>query len=261
MKIYISADIEGISSISTWQESDMKAPSEACARMTREVCAACEAAIEMGATEVLVKDAHGYGKNICHEDLPTQVKLMSGWANHPYNMVEGIDESYEGVVFLGYHSAASTPDSPLSHTLDTRLAKVTLNGEIASEFLIYHTLTNSLNVPTLLVTGDGGIVREVSELDPNIEAVAVKEGFAGAMISNHPAMACKEIKEALKRGISKRDSIEMPMIDEFTLEVTFKEHKEAYKYSFFPHATQVNSHTIKIQSENYQDILTFLLFI
>ncbi|OON92926.1 MAG: hypothetical protein ATN31_07605 [Candidatus Epulonipiscioides saccharophilum] len=261
MKIYISADIEGISSISTWQESDMTASPEAKARMTKEAKVACEAVIECGAKEILLKDAHGYGKNIYHEDLPKQVKLMNGWANHPYNMIEGIDNSYDGIVFLGYHSPAGSIYSPLSHTLDTKLSKVKLNGRVASEFLIYHTLSNYLNVPTLLVTGDGGLIREVNELDPDIETVAVKEGFAGAVISNHPDVTCQNIKEAIKRGFENKDSLDMKVAKNFVLEVSFKEHKNAYKYSFFPKVKQIDSHTVKLESKDYFDILTFLVFI
>ncbi len=261
MKIYISADIEGIASISTWQESDMVAPKEARDRMTQEVRAACEAAFEAGATEIMVKDAHGYGKNIRHEDLPAGVQLINGWSNHPYNMVEGIDEDYDAVIFLGYHSSASTHFSPLAHTLDTNIAQIKINGELSSEFSIYATLTQILGVPIITVTGDGGIIRDVMEFDPMIETVAVKEGFGGAMISNHPLFVYEQIKEAVRKGIEKIGQYKFEYPSAFTLEVSFIKHKDAYKYSFYPNAVQIDPHTIKLVSENYFDILSFLVFI
>ncbi len=261
MKIYISADVEGISGVSTWQESDMIASKEARDRMTMEVRAACEGAYEVGATEVIVKDAHGYGKNIRHEDLPLGVKLISGWSNHPYNMLEGIDETYDGVIFLGYHSSASTHHSPLSHTLDTKLSKVMINGEISSEFSIYANLAQILEIPILAVTGDSGIINEVLKYDDNIETVAVKQGFAGAMISNHPILSCEHIKKAVKHGIKKIGTYKFKEVENYILDVSFIKHKEAYKYSFYPNAIQIDAHTIRIESDNYFDILSFLVFI
>ncbi len=261
MKIYISADIEGVAGISTWQESDMNPPHDAKVRMTREVRAACIAAIELGATEIIVKDAHGYGKNIIHEDLPHGVKLISGWSNHPYNMVEGLDETFSGIIFIGYHSSASKPHSPLAHTLDTSLSKITLNGNIASEFGIYSQVAQLLEVPILTVSGDAGIIQEVMMFDSNIETVAVKQGFGGAMVSNHPEIACLAIKNAVTNGISKIGTYHFTKPSNYSLEVTFKNHKDAYKYSFYPNAQQIDGHTVKLESDSYFDILTFLVFV
>ncbi len=261
MKIYISADIEGVTGISTWQESDFAAPKEARDRMTAEVKVACEAAFEAGATEIVVKDAHGYGKNIHHESLPQGVKLISGWSNHPYNMVEGIDKTYDGVIFLGYHSKASTHTSPLAHTLDRKIVAIAINDEISSEFSIYAQLTAILEIPIIAVTGDGGLIRDVQHFDSNIETVAVKEGFSGAMISSHPHTTHNVIKQAVKKGIQKIGTYSFNVPSNYKMEVTFLEHKDAYKYSFYPGAKQINSHTVAIESTNYFDILTFLVFI
>lgn len=97
MRIYISADMEGIAGISRWDETEKGNAEYERYReqMTREVAAACEGAIEAGAEYILVKDAHDRGKNLIHELLPRNVKIMSGWSQHPYNMVEGLDESFD----------------------------------------------------------------------------------------------------------------------------------------------------------------------
>jgi D-amino peptidase len=60
MKIYLSADIEGITGVTHWDETDQHKGDyqAACEQMTAEVVAACEGALEAGATEILVKDAH-----------------------------------------------------------------------------------------------------------------------------------------------------------------------------------------------------------
>ena len=86
MKIFISADIEGVTGISSWEETDKSAQSEYQwfqKQMTREVAAAAEAAFESGADEVLIKDAHDSGRNLILDDLPTGVEVIRGWAGHP----------------------------------------------------------------------------------------------------------------------------------------------------------------------------------
>ncbi len=260
MKIYISADVEGVSSVSTWQESDMLASKEARDRMTLEVKAACEEAVECGAKEITVKDGHGYGKNIRHESLPNSVRLISSWSNHPYNMVEGIDESYDAVMFIGYHSGAGSPYSPLAHTLDRKFSKIKVNGETASEFSLYNTLTSILKIPTIVVTGDGGLIREVKNIDPQIETVATKEAFSGAVISNNPNLTYHHIKKAVEKGMKQIEGRTFDVPTHFKLEVTFNRHQDAYKYSFYPKVQQINSHTLYLEADDYFEILTFLAF-
>ena len=66
MKVFISADIEGITNVTHWDETDLEKAEFTAAReqMTAEVAAACEGALEAGATDILVKDAHGDARSI-----------------------------------------------------------------------------------------------------------------------------------------------------------------------------------------------------
>ena len=77
-------------------------------RMTREAVAACEGALAAGATELWIKDAHGTGRNIRQEALPTEAVLSRGWSNHPLGMVQELDESFAVVGMVGYHGPAGS---------------------------------------------------------------------------------------------------------------------------------------------------------
>lgn len=262
MKIYISVDVEGITGISTWEEAADQASEKACIQMTKEVCAACEGALKMGADEIIVKDAHGYGKNIIHEMLPKQVKLISGWSNHPYNMVEGLDETFDGVILLGYHSDALSNGSTLAHTLSPgKIRGVWINDEPASEYLIYSYCAHMLKVPVIMVSGDGALIRKVRQMDSQIATVAVQEGFGGANISIHPEVALERIEKAVMKGINNIGKFLITEEENYTLKVAFKEHQEAYKYSFYPGVEQIDEYTISYTSPQYIDLLTLLLFV
>jgi len=86
--------------------------------MTREVKAACDAAIDTGAKEIWIKDAHDTGRNIIASKLPKDIKLIRSWSEHPLLMVQELDESFNALIMTGYHSYGSSDDNPLSHTLN-----------------------------------------------------------------------------------------------------------------------------------------------
>ena len=66
MKVYISADIEGVTGTSHWDETDKLKPdyNEFREQMTAEVSAAGEGALQAGNTEIWVKDAHATARNL-----------------------------------------------------------------------------------------------------------------------------------------------------------------------------------------------------
>lgn len=139
MKIFISADIEGVATTTLWPETEKGSEDYRlhAQQMTMEVIAACEAASEAGASEIVVRDAHEDGNNLDIWKLPENVTLLRGWSGHPYSMVYGIDPSFDAAIFIGYHSAASSEGNPLSHTESLNPLSVKLNGALASEFLLY----------------------------------------------------------------------------------------------------------------------------
>ncbi len=264
MRLFISVDIEGITGISTWKEAADDPTYEAKKRMTEEVRVACESAIESGATEILIKDAHGDGKNLLIDELPECVKVISGWSNHPYSMVEGLDKSFDGIIFMGYHSPALSNASPIAHTLQPRTIRgIYLNDKPASELTLFSAVARMLGVPIVAITGDAAVVREAQHMDPYVATVATQEGFGGAMISVHPKLTLRRIDYAVKQGIAAiKEGEKAPNLPTtFNLKVIFKKHQDAYKYSFYPHAKQLDETTISLTSENYQDLLAFLLFI
>ncbi|MCA1602075.1 MAG: M55 family metallopeptidase, partial [Acidobacteria bacterium] len=128
LKIYISADMEGVVGAVTNEQLGPQGFEYARFRefMTQEVNAAIEAAFEAGATEVVVSDSHGNGQNLLIEKLPKNILLVRSWPR-PLMMMQGIDESFAGVIFLGYHTGTTNPQGVRAHTISSaRLADVRL---------------------------------------------------------------------------------------------------------------------------------------
>ena len=117
MKVFISADIEGccgvFSNIETHKNEAVYAPFAK--QMTKEVLAVCEAAHEAGADEIVVKDGHGDASNIDPLQMPSYVTLIRGKSGHPYNMMFGLDPTFDAVLYVGYHAAAGVCRQPYLH--------------------------------------------------------------------------------------------------------------------------------------------------
>ncbi len=264
MRIYISADMEGIAGISKWDETIKGSQDYEKYRqqMTREVAAACEGAIEAGADYILVKDGHEDGKNLIHEALPKNVKVISGWSNHPYCMVEGLDESFDAVIMIGYHCAGYSNGSPLAHTLyPERIKGITINGEVADEFLIHTYACHMIGVPVVVVSGDGELMRHIKAFDPQIKTIAVQEGFGGSVVSIHPDLAVERIKRGVKKTLESTIEYEFKRPDRFEMVLEFKNHVDAYKFSFYPNVQQLDEYRVRYVSNNYMDLLSMMLFL
>src|SRR6185503_14730434 len=110
MKIYISADMEGVVGVVTGDQLGPQGFEYQRFRefMTQEVNAAIEAAFEAGATEIVVSDSHGNGENLLLEKLPKNILLVRSWPR-PLMMMQGIDETFAGAIFIGYHTGTTNP--------------------------------------------------------------------------------------------------------------------------------------------------------
>lgn len=258
MKIFISADIEGVTGSTVWDET-LRGKGEYndfAHQMTLEAKAACEGAIEAGATEIIIKDAHDSGRNLNHNLLPRITKLVRGWSGGLYSMVQELDSSYDALMFVGYHSPAGSNANPLAHTMTTTLDYLKINGLIASEFLVHSYIAAYHNVPVAFLCGDKGMCEDAKDIVENIGTVAVKEGRGNSTINIHPELALDLIKNKVRETLSKDLSLyKLELPKEFEVEIRYREHKDAYKKSFYPGIEKVDNNTIKFKTNDYMEVL------
>ena len=154
MKIYLSIDLEGICGTTHWDEVTRgnERYTEFQKQMTAETAAACNAALEAGATQVYVRDGHDSAKNIIAEQLPESTMLIRGWSRHPYMMMQELDQSFDAALMIGYHSLGGSPGNPLAHTMVSKVSSITINGLPTSEFLINCYTAAYEKVPVVFVS-------------------------------------------------------------------------------------------------------------
>ncbi len=264
MRVYVSADIEGITGVTHWDETEIGKPGyEACrVQLAAEVRAACEGAAKAGATEILVKDAHDTGRNLTPADVLPGAELLRGWSSHPLAMVEELDSSFVGLVLVGYHSPAGSAGSPLAHTLSTNLHTVNINDRPASELLLAAYSAAHVGVPLLFVSGDAETCAEARRLNPNIVTTPVKRGVGGATVSLDAGRAVERIRDGVAVALREDPArCRIPLPERFSVEVTYRDHPKAYRASFYPGATLASPRTVTFESSDFRDVLRFLLFV
>lgn len=263
MKVFISADIEGVNHIAHWDETENGHAryEEFRRQMTEEVKRACIGAHNAKATEIVVKDAHDSALNLIFQELPEYVQLHRGWEGNLCSMMAGLDSSFDAVCFVGYHSPSRSDGNPLSHTMNTQIFHVKINGIIASEFDINSMYASYLHVPVAFLSGDLNLTKLVKGINKNIETVATKEGVHGAVISRHPQLTNREIEETVEFALKKnlKNNI-VPLPASFDIEIQYRTHQAAYRASFFPGCKLSGTDRITFHSDNYYDVLTMFKF-
>ena len=264
MKVYISVDIEGCAGITHWDEADKTHADYAEFReiMTGEALAAIEGARDAGATEIWVKDAHSSGRNLILERLPEDVRVIRSWAGHPFGMVQELNDSFDAVVMVGYHSAAGSEANALAHTLSLDAAEIRLNGRRASEFLIHALAAASVGVPVACVAGDRGLMEEMAAVNAQIAAIPVKEGAGQSTVSMTPAGARRAIRDgvaaALKADLA---ACMLPIEPHYALEIAYGDPNLAARHQHYPGAWHIGNRTIRFETDAFFDVLRMLTYV
>ena len=253
-KIFISADLEGVVGAVTGEQLGPGGFEYNRFRefMTAEVNAAIEAAKSAGATEILVADSHGNGQNLLIEKLPKDVKLIRSWPR-PLGMMEGIDSSFDGVIFTGYHASTDNKEGVRAHTFSSaRLTSLKVNGKVMTEGSWNAAVAGEFGVPVIMISGDDAAVNEVKSVIGNAEGAIVKESISfHSAKSLHPEAAYDLIAEKTSYAVKnikkyKPYKIKGPV----TVSVSFKHYQPSQILSYLKMFKRTDSHTIEFKAKD-----------
>lgn len=265
MKIYISADMEGVVGVVTGDQLGSGGFEYERFRnfMTAEVNACIEAAKEAGATEILVSDSHGNGENILIEKLPNDVMIVRSWPR-PLGMMEGIDETFDGAIFLGYHASTDNKEGVRAHTMSSaNITSVKINNIVMPEAGINALIAGHFGVPIILVTGDNIAVEETQNLIGKIEGAVVKSAISfHSAKTMTPEASYTLIREKTKAAIKRINEFKpYTLKDPLVLELSLKNYRPIELLQYFPGVERIGSHTIRFSGKNIIEISRFLRFI
>lgn len=205
MKFYVLCDIEGVASLTCWDEA--RSANACYAPMAREMAleaaAAARGLFSGGADGVVIEDMHGDGCNIDCALLPRDARLLRGITHDIVGLTGIFDESYDGVLMVGFHDAASAPGNPTSHTMvSSRIFRLTVNGALWGEFEMYAHAAAYRGVPTLFASGDEGMCAAAVRTVPGLLTVPTKSGHGYGVLTKTPELVREEIEGMMAEAVA-----------------------------------------------------------
>jgi D-amino peptidase len=264
VRVFISADMEGVAGIARDEQTDPSSPSYAagCHLLTREVNAAIEGVLEAGVQEVVVSDGHWNCTNLLPEELHPRAELVSGYPRGLY-MGAGMGPGFDAALLVGYHASAGTPGAVLDHSYapERAVSEVRLGGKPQSEGSLTGYLCGTFDCPVALFTGDAAAVSQMHEFVLEVEGVVVKEGLARqAARSLHPAVARDRIRAGARRAIERLSNIPpMRPPARVELEVDLVTVAMADSCERVPCVTRLGPRTVSYASDDYVEVYRLFL--
>jgi D-amino peptidase len=264
-RIFVSVDMEGIGGVVSDQQLGVAGFEYQRFRelMTEEANAAIAAAREAGAQEFVVADSHGNFQNLLVEKLPPDVQVVRG-GPRPLSMLQGIDDSFDGVVYVGYHSSTSNAEGVRAHTFSSAsLADLRLNGVSVTEGAWNAALAGHFGVPVLACSGDEAAVKEVQALVAGVEGAVVKwpYGFHSARVLS-PEASRNAIREAVRKAMARRTEMRPYRTrTPVEVEVRFKSYRPSEVLAWLPLFTRVDAHAARFGAKDMPEATRILSFV
>lgn len=232
MKIFVMVDMEGISGIC--QKSQVAVDGEHYQEgrrlLTGDVNACVEGCVQGGATQVVVRDCHGRGYHFNYAELDPRAEYIQGVSRG--ERMPDIKEC-DGVILLGYHAMAGTPQAILEHTMNSRnWQNFWMNGRKTGEIGIDAGIAGDHGVPTIMVSGDDKACREAKRFIKGVVTAQVKRGLdveggillpvstARELISRQAAKAVAKSKEIKPFKVKSPVTMRLELVSRGRLPVT-----------------------------------------
>ena len=258
MKLYLSTDFEGTSGIVAWEQIMEGQAEYAQGRklLTDEVNAVIIGAQDAGASDFVVNDAHSVMRNLHPQDLSGRATLITG-RHKPLYMMQGLDDSFDGVCFVSYHGSIGAEHAVLSHTYNPgAIWEVRINGAVVGESGLNALVAAHYGVPIIFVSGDEATANEAQLVAPEAEKVIVKQSlgrFAAAHI--HPSVACNMLRAGAARAVQNIGAMLPPSFTlPVTIEVTFLVADMAEMACWIRDVERVSARSVQFVGENLLDL-------
>ncbi|WP_404455714.1 M55 family metallopeptidase [Oceanobacillus kapialis] len=209
MKLYLSVDMEGITGLPDHTYVDFRKHNYERARkiMTDETNYVIDAAFQHGCKEIVVNDSHSKMNNLLIDQLHPEAYLITGEVK-PYSMMQGLDESFDGAMFIGYHARAGQ-FGVMSHAMIHAVRNFYINDHEIGEMGLNAYLAGYYNVPLLMVSGDDQAAKEAEDLVQGITTTAVKTSISRSSVKSlTPKKAGELLTKRVGIALQKRQNVQ-----------------------------------------------------
>jgi len=223
-KVYISVDMEGISGVAN--ESLVSSAGSEYERgklMAADTNAAIRGALSGGAREIVVNDSHGSHANLRMEDLEPGARLITD-AFKRYGMMQGLDETFDAALFIGYHAKAGSTRGFFAHTGDANVKDLEIDGRSVGEGGMNALLAAWYGVPVVLITGDDVAVEQLKESLAGVRGVVVKRAINTRAGELRPlGEVHREIEQAARDAVANARKIPQQRAASVRVKIRFRD--------------------------------------
>ncbi|MEE2649260.1 MAG: M55 family metallopeptidase [Acidobacteriota bacterium] len=266
-KIYISADFEGVTGVVTGEQLGPDGFEYGRFRefMTGEVLAAIEGARAAGAGEILVSDSHGNGQNLLIDRFGEDVKIVRSWPR-ALTMMEGIDDSFDGAIFIGYHAGTTNPEGVRAHTMSSAtLTDIRINDYSSNETIWNAAVAGNFGVPVIMVSGDDATAAEAKARLGDIETAVVKwaHSFHSATTLT-PKAGQAAIRQTAERAVRRLLAGEIdPYLVQTPVAITvrFKHYQPSQILAYLQMFERIDAHAVRYNAADMEEAARTLVFL
>ncbi|MBM3812328.1 MAG: hypothetical protein FJW20_11935 [Acidimicrobiia bacterium] len=274
LKLFLNCDMDGSPGIFTreqaWYWENGARPEvgrEACELFTADINAASEAALEAGATELIVCDTHHGGGNFIQEKLLRDPRISYlyrsvGIEDGKRRWMPGLNETMAGLLLPGHHAKTGTPGAFLPHTWNFEWLDFTINGESVGEIGIEACFAGHWGIPLIHVQGDEAACAEARRQFPWVVATAVKRGTTDACTGLTPEAAKRETAQGIKQAIELLRAGKMrPYKPALPMTVTLRMRTmdAAARAAQRPGVLRLDDHTLEARVGSQSEVVKWLL--
>ena len=270
-------DMEGCSGLFTkdqawyWEPGVPEATREyALGLLMADVNSATQAALDAGATEVIVCDTHHGGGNLRIPQMRQDPRITyHGRSRAPApegqrgRLMPGLDETVDLFMTPGHHAKAGTPNAFLPHTSNLPWLDFRINGQSVGEIGLESCYAAHFGVPLAFVQGDEAACREAEAQFPGVVTAAVKRAETEWLASGlDPAAAraltAQKVAEAVQRALEgQRPAPYQPSLP-MTVSVRMSTPDHAERVAARPGVRRVDEHTVEATVPRRCDVLKWL---
>ncbi|NNM33118.1 MAG: M55 family metallopeptidase [Gemmatimonadetes bacterium] len=251
-RYFISVDMEGIGGVGSPKmtaSTGGKDYDTGRRLMTDEVNTVVEALFDGGAGSVVVNDSHGDHQNVLHTDLDPRAEYIQG-AIKRRGMVAGLDETFDGAVFIGYHAKAGVPDGFLAHTGSGSVKGLWVDGVEVGEGGMNALFAASMGVPVLLASGDQVFAQEFTSLTgAPVVVTKVAIGSSAARLRS-AADVLAELAEATRRALVAEAPALLDAAGPKVVRMRFASTTRPYVLEAIPGVRRVDGFTVEFGAES-----------
>lgn len=256
LKVFISVDMEGITGVVHADQVTPGTPEYSAARkwMAADVNAAIEGALKAGAAEIVVNDSHGSMRNIDPNDLNPRAVLISG-SPKPLSMMQGLDETFDACLFVGYHARAGTAEAILDHTISGGVVSaIKVNGIEMPELGLNALIAGEFGVPVVFVSGDVATCKQAKAmLGTEVLTAPVKDAFSRTAARLVPTVdAHRAIRERVTEALRKLKQFKPYRLQApYKFELEYFTSAQADLAVLVPQVNRVSGKVVSFTSDNY----------